>query len=58
MSSEATDQAVLSYLADRVEEAIEDDFNEDGVWTDEEFADLKRRAFEWVRRARAGEASL
>lgn len=55
MSNERiTDQVVMAYIAESAESIIEDEFNEDGEWTDEEHAELKRRAFEWISQHRDG----
>lgn len=37
------------YVADAAESAIEDDLNEDGLWTDEQFEQLREVAFSIIR---------
>lgn len=51
-----TDQVVMAYIAEHAESGIEDEFNEDGAWTEAEHAELKKRAFAWIGRHRDGGA--
>lgn len=44
-----TTAEVLAYVAECAESIIEDDLNEAGDWTNEEFAELTSRAMTLVR---------
>jgi hypothetical protein len=47
------DEDVLAYIAKCAESVIEDDLNETGRWTDDEFDELRDRALGWCGEHRA-----
>jgi hypothetical protein len=53
MTKRITDAMVLDYILEAAESIIEDDMNESGEYTDEEFDELRERAFDMMYELRS-----